>query len=123
MKKIKTLTIDRRKWGRGVEGDGKLLHRADDEIDAGKMCCLGFYARVCGLTSRQIVDRAMPTGVSATAQKLLPDWLLLGTRMGKLPDVSFLAHINDDSTISDKVREKKITEIFAKHGIKVEFTH
>lgn len=119
MKKIKTLTIDRRKWGRGKTG-GRLLTGATTH-NPGKMCCLGFTCLKYGLTPKQIVNGTVPVYLSKTAKAMLPDWLTCSSRGDA--DVGAFACINDSWDSDDADKEKMITTIFAKHDIKVKFTH
>ena len=44
---VKSFTVNRRSWLRGT-GEGMLLD------DQNKKCCLGFYARECGLSAKDI---------------------------------------------------------------------
>lgn len=116
MKKVRTFTIDRRTWGRGMEG-GLLRRRAKDGMAApGKMCCLGFCALAHGFTTRQIVGKSFLYELNK-GDDLLPEWMTEST------DVGQLTHVNDSPKYTDEHREERIIAIFAKHGIKVRFTH
>lgn len=66
-KKAKVLVIDRRKWRRG--GDG-VMCMLNDKFggtallnDRGKMCCLGFDAKACGVPRSIILKEGMPDDV------------------------------------------------------------
>jgi hypothetical protein len=128
MKKVKSLVIDRRKWGRNNkdgEKSGSYLRNNKEEKDdygksiAGKMCCLGFACRAFGISAQKLNDNGIPSDITHNRlESIIPEWLL---RFGG--DTSKLANINDSAQWSDKQKEAKITKIFAKHGIKVKFTH
>lgn len=58
--KIKTLTIDTKKWlrnpsGKGVHGDTSRLRNGK-----GAMCCLGFLAQACGVDLRKANESDSP---------------------------------------------------------------
>lgn len=107
------LVIDRKTWLRG-ESNSALLRPSDQ-----KMCCVGFYCLALGLTREQILGKPWPykgeTELPESAQWLQAHW-------ENNPDCE-LAQINDRSGISDAQREPKIAEIFARHGVEVEFVN
>jgi hypothetical protein len=106
------LVIDRSKWLRG-EGDKSALLRASD----GKMCCLGFYCLAVGLTENQIRNKGFPQYLyDNPLEKTEGKWLVDGGM-----DVIFLTDYNDSGALPEKVREEKLTEIFATHGVTVKF--
>lgn len=49
IRKPKEFTIDRRKWLRGKGKEFSKLLRSN-----GEMCCVGFYAKACGLSDNAI---------------------------------------------------------------------
>lgn len=103
------LVIVRRRWLRGEGAADSYLRRASD----GRQCCLGFYARVCGIKAKTIVGEWLPGDV----REEWPEdaqWLFDGVRHSA--DATSLADINDNSP-----DEKKIARLFAKHGVKVVF--
>lgn len=106
------LTIDRTKWLRGAGCEPSRLLRKED----GKMCCLGFYAKACGLTDDDIVGQPNPSGVN----RALPDEMLwLFGQQNNSDECLRLMEENDSSEVS----ESKISEIFAKNGVEVEFVN
>lgn len=116
--KIKEFTIDRAKWYRGK---GPITSRL--LTDDGKMCCLGFFAKACGIADVDIINRSTPSVVKLQTSE---DWkkvLLDGNGMSD--GMSFTAHnlmmTNDYMRSSDQDREKKIITEFAYHGITVKF--
>lgn len=129
-KKLKKLTIDRRKWGRGNTG-GSLLNKN------GLKCCLGFACTALGFKNRDILDEGIPSDLVSTytkekarsksveksrAKKL--DWLVEENGSGKFrasSAVNQLVGINDDSLTSDNYKEAEITRIFKENGVKVKF--
>lgn len=116
------LTIDRTKWLRGEGGKSSALLRESD----GRMCCLGFSCISYGVSENNIL------GVKTTRRAMhdfpeimekLPEW------MKYMPDptedvptiILLLMEVNDDISISDEKREKKLTEIFSRVGVKIQF--
>jgi hypothetical protein len=127
------LVIDRAKWGRG-EGYGALLRD-------GKMCCLGFLARECGLGAKTIKGVRAPSDFSryiddetsipckvrrhqeiwnAVLGKIKPRAPFKGASEGS--DVEgILVIINDSEDLTPARRERLLTKEFAKIGVKVTF--
>ena len=139
---MKTLIIDRKKWGRGRTG-GSLLTDEFSEV-TGKMCCLGFFSRNCGFKPKEIRGIGLPEEVienlmndvdtygtmtkAETKEKLfnklkkrgfdLKSFKKIGTGLANK-----LALINDNTDTTDETKERKITELFGKVGIKVKFVN
>ena len=110
--KMKEIVIRRRMWGRGTPGGS--LRR----VDTGKQCCLGFVCRALGVPRKVIADVAMPYGIADDYCARLPKWLLSSTHTS---DVVKAANINDGRDITDVERERRITAIFKKHGLRAVF--
>lgn len=110
----KKLVIDRSRWLRG-EGHGEsYLVRSCD----GKMCCLGFYALACGDDPEVLRNERSPAEVWDKTR--IPGWLIDGA--GNNTEIAdALMKINDSETMPAVEREGKIWEIFANHGVSVEF--
>jgi hypothetical protein len=118
------LKINRRLWGRGVTGG--LLRSF-----TGKQCCLGFACRASGFKVSEIQGHGMLSDIDdlETLKKQAAVFPILGKlfKVDKhdLADNSKLAYdaagINDDIMLSDKQREKKLTTLFKKHGVAIEF--
>lgn len=126
------LKIDRSKWLRG--GPGRLLD------EAGMMCCLGFLGKACGINKADMLHVGQPSEISSEPRRNKAVWERLRTERplpgkalvalapepfepepscyGELP----LIWINDNGKITEKRREKLLTEEFAKIGVEVEFT-
>lgn len=114
---MEKLVIDRTKWLRGEGSEASRLLRPSD----GKMCCLGFYSLSCGLTDKDIQN--IPAAPEIAEIPEVMDWLIedCGNRIVHSDDAAELMDYNDTPPIRDTDREAHITEIFAKHGIEVEF--
>lgn len=123
------LVIERERWIRGGNGDGpeelSCLYRSHD----GKMCCLGFFARACGIDKDQIEDEAEPEDVP---RAVWPGWVLRAPddfagdygspdALKNSSDIVALISANDDEMCGDRKREARIAELFAQHGVEVEF--
>jgi hypothetical protein len=125
MSESKTLIISRRRWFRGGESDttdsALRIGTAAIKSDVGKMCCLGFYCLLLGVSKEEIRDVGMPEQITpsdAEPRIKLPAWLL---RKGERADVNRAAKVNDDPRITDEVRENKLTKIFRRRGVKAVF--
>ena len=112
------LIIDRAKWRTGGcshiqtgEGRTALLN------DNGFMCCLGFRCHQLGIPEKDLLGYVSPGGLSENW--VIPDLI---NSVGNDTDFTTTAmEINDDDCITQKVREKEITEHFATIGVTVEF--
>ena len=102
------VVVDRKKWYRGEREDSMLL------LTNGKMCCIGFLARVLKYKPKDIRDIATLEG---TAQTTIQEQFI-GANEGNLGRAY---EINDDSTISDSVREKELKQIGKKMGVRFIF--
>lgn len=125
------LVIKRSKWYRGnTAQNSKLIFAADPENKEeqqfnGHKCCLGFYGTECGLGWREMANFATPAALARL--EVLPSsmwWLVEKESDGRYKasqDGSNLMQINDSGEVSDTFRERKITEIFARHDVQVRF--
>ena len=109
--KLTKLVISREQWGWGA-----LLSSASL---GGGYCCLGFMSRACGTPKNKLLDLAMPSGLDKNCCSF-PEWLLDENGVDS-EDAYELSNINDDSNMPQAEKEEKITEICAKHGVKVVF--
>lgn len=121
--KVTELVINRPNWLRGEgAGDSFLLRESDN-----RMCCLGFYSRACGFSKDSLVGQRGPMQLGTN---IIPDqmkWLYIGKGNSEHSGVANKAMtVNDGSQeyveLSEEERERKLTELFAEHGIKVTFT-
>lgn len=117
--KVISFDIDRRWWSRGIPMDtpSALL------LPSGKMCCLGFYARACGLPKNTILKM----GFFKEIESIIPQetkWLLDAPFREPLA-ASRMEHtigsINDKEHTPEEVREQFIKEKFLAQGITVNF--
>lgn len=110
------LVIDRSRWLRGEGDEDSFLLRPRDC----RMCCLGFFGRALGAAEETINDHEAPyfaRGVN------WPEWVFTADRRGHTGDIRALMDINDDESLGESIRESRIAEIFARHGITVEFVN
>lgn len=110
-KRKKVLVIDRRKWARGKVG-GRLLDWG------GKMCCLGFDARACGIPKKVILDMETPGDISsyyscedAKTRVTFNDYYV-----GNSAVVEDAIHFNDNEELTDSQREEYLTPVLKKLG-------
>lgn len=126
------LVIDRKRWQRGDSNLAALLH-----LQTGKMCCLGFFGLLCGYDEKDILGLADPADcVDNIGKNKWPEWAIVRKErsvkvdigewetkidLDNTDDIEQLITANDDGGITDEVREAKITRIFARNGVEVEF--
>lgn len=130
--KLTKLVIDRREWLRGT-GAGQLCDYDN------KKCCLGFASAKIGFSEDEMRNITVPIDLVSNELKFTcllggspivktgkktfghNKWLLNSGK--RTSDVLKAEQINDDTSITDKVRESKLKKLFAKHGCKLTFQH
>lgn len=122
MTDVKKFVIERERWFRGRDNARLLVNVATDSPDFGKMCCLGFFGIACGIDPEQLLGMGSPED---RKEEPWSSWVLReNDETGYVEDsrsINSLIAVNDDRKISDAARESRITELFAKHGVEVEF--
>jgi hypothetical protein len=121
-----SFTIQRSQWLRGASHS--YLYRPTD----GKMCCLGFFGKACGLTYGSLSSRKTPASVSGKdpfgiqgkfllelSYPLFPS--SLGYNYHDTPAADTLMKVNDEYDANDNWREAEIIRLFALQGIQVTF--
>ncbi len=116
------LVINRSMWLRGAsDGVSSLLRRSDN-----KMCCLGFYAKACGMSDGNIASYSTPDDLPSPLRahfKSISPWTFKNE--GACNSIATLDLIDaNDSTsygLTEHCREDRIAKIFADHGVEVEF--
>lgn len=121
---MRTLIIDRREWARGsVGGESALLNHI------GSKCCLGFEALACGFTKEDIAHTGTPEDIGLfhdveTEYAIAKAPHLFVSSIDYLSDSPFVnraVKINDNAKITEVTREKRLTALFEKEGIELEF--
>jgi hypothetical protein len=104
----KKLVIDRKRWKRGDSGSALLTR-------SGQMCCLGFYARACGFSAKEILD--------VGDLESLVDFYGSAGGISKsiLANENDLIRVNDSETVRGKDRERELTRLFEAYGVKLSF--
>lgn len=104
------VVVDRKKWLRG-KGDlnSALL------LKNGKMCCIGFLARVLNYKPKGIRGICI---LEDTAPVLAEQQKFIDENMDALSDAY---GINDDMDITDTVREKELRRIGKEMGVRFVF--
>lgn len=115
---MEKLVIKRSEWLRGTTGS--MLLRPSDRMK----CCLGFYALSVGVATEDIMDVGNPSFVFGgnNAEKL--NKLVYIDAGGNQQDTQVgidLMSDNDCIGMSDLDRELRITELFKKIDVEVEF--
>ena len=105
-------SINRNTWLRGEGAEASRLLRFADK----KMCCLGFYLRACGVPTQILLGANTPYAIRGSVPKEAA-WLL----HPYVADMSALMEENDSYYVTEKGRERRIKEIFARHSVLVEF--
>ena len=119
---VTKLVIERDRWCRGGGDDTALL--VADGPRRGTMCCLGFFGQACGIEASSLLNKKAPGSVHSAAW---PEWLVqrrdgeTGVYQQNTQVGTDLVGFNDSESVDDQERESRITEIFAKHGVTVEF--
>lgn len=127
----KTIRIDRKKWARGGNEAMNLLW--DKEVQKG--CCLGHVIHQTSRCAWDALDqKGCPDEVfkkdslltiksdpytytcQYTGKTLTEDGIVADSELAKKA-----MQINDAASITEKQREQRLTELFAKHDIKLEF--
>ena len=123
--KVTAFNINRKVWGRGERGGFLLAVRESPESGTPaqiNMCCLGIYARACGVGVKRLKNVAMPSQMEGRIPEALEVFVEHDFLGRDDSHVAFdLASINDQRNISDSDREAEITKKFAEIGIKVKF--
>jgi hypothetical protein len=118
LKPPKKLTIRRSQWLRGEGSHRSCLLRSTDS----KMCCLGFYALAVGCTSEDIADVKIPSLLEVKQIRLEG---LTERGIGDTLDNSSLCWdlvaTNDNESLGDSERERKLTALFQTLGTQVQF--
>ena len=140
---LKEFTIKRSEWARGKGGKDTQLLGVD-----GMKCCLGFFALACGVEEDAIHNQGEPSEINIGRVGLYVEnapWLL-GLEMDPDDDEYYLDEegtpeliinpsivvqsgecmelisLNDSESITDDdIREEKITAVFERNGVKVNF--
>ena len=108
------LVIKRSQWLRGEGGDDSYLLRQED----GKMCCLGFLGLALGITSAELLGEQNPRDASDDLNR----WPEAICKNGlDTPLACSLMLVNDNTSISEKCRERTITAAMKEAGINVTF--
>ena len=121
MTEVKRFVINRNVWLRGDANRSRLL-----DPESRKQCCVGIYLSACGLTDDALEEYAQAEDVTEDG---VPDWLFRGEDPADdgparrpSPVASILYSVNDDSALSEEMRESRVAHHFASQGITVEFT-
>lgn len=125
--KVVAFNINRKVWGRGSRGGWLLqVREVVDSVEKQiNMCCLGIYARACGVGVNRLRDNAMPASIPGRLPKslnvFLEDSELYEGSVTNSNLAGKLAEYNDDRDLTDAEREERIIKGFASVGIRVKF--
>lgn len=117
-------TVERATWRCGMNGSHK--HGEGDTIlenGAGYRCCLGFVGSQLGIPDAVLRDNGCPDTCNEADSKLVP--VLCETWTYGVADNALARDamsINDCDKLTRDEREKKLIELFAKHGHELTFS-
>lgn len=109
---VTKFTVYRDEWRRGTGSSCLLL--------GDKMCCLGFYARACGVPRESIRRMPLPSDVAGWKTVLVEPDLPFSPRVDT-DECSSIALANDDEDLGAREREQELRQQFADIGIEVVF--
>ena len=79
------------------------------------MCCLGFASEQCGVPRSDLLGVATPSRLGADNVKLIMPLLARSPNMVECLETIAMS-LNDDDTIDDDTRERKLSALFAHFG-------
>lgn len=117
MKTLKRFTIDRSKWINGTtlaiwDTNSRLFSTKRDDGVGGKMCCMGFLAAACGISTNVLRGTSTFGELGQTSQAKIPEDVLV--------DADLFYAMNDAGG-SPKKREQRIAAKLKKLGITVKY--
>lgn len=119
---MRTIRINRKRWARGLRNNKEginipnLLYDSSDN----NACCLGHVIHQTTKCSWKALDQKYDPYAFFKKESILTKDAGFGdVTNNKLAEKAI--DINDDYGISDQKREEKLTKLFAKHKIKLEF--
>lgn len=116
---MKKLVISVKKWLRGVNTESTLRNKN------GCMCCLGFLARDCGASVKDIFDKGTPMeALSVNWPKDLLENHNYTDDNDSVWDSSLTSQIvsvNDDKNLSLKEKQSELKRLFLKIGYRLTF--
>ncbi len=123
-----TFEVKRSEWVRGESTVSALLVEENDRDIAHpdrKRCCLGFFAKACGIPDSQISGLPTPA-VLQGPKPASADWNALmkkGMSMSRVNSdlCGELMNCNDNRDLTDDERETKLAQLFSKLGHTVVF--
>ncbi len=117
----KTITIYRDQWRRAGFGTQATQLYNDKESTRYNKCCLGQYLEQCGVPLDDLARRETPDQVQYDVQSpeigLLVDFLYEDSTL--LADRAI--NINDDDSITNDERERRLISLFEPNGITLVF--
>jgi len=127
---MKKLIIDRKTWLRGAGGAQCVKPTTClRDKETGHMCCLGFGMRqIDNIPEELLIDHCTPDGVDLTDGQIVESTFVsnlheeIDACISKNNSLSIRAmEINDDGSLSEDVREAKLTDLFKNYNIEIEF--
>jgi hypothetical protein len=108
-----TLVIERPTW---VRGDNRLEYGTSALLNGlGRMCCLGFDAKACGVDPDEMESIEYPMDLDEDATKI-PEYYKATRILSNEDAIYDIAHINDDPGLTESEREAniraKLIEVF-----------
>lgn len=107
-KRIRSLTIDRAKWGKSL-----LLDSANKQ-----MCCLGHLGQACGVPTYSMEDIGTPRELGLAYESLYPK-AFVSFHPSRATNLA--TRINDDNKMSIPEKERRLIILFGAYRIKLSF--
>lgn len=120
------LKIIREYWmNSGADHTALVVTHDDSHEDGGKMCCLGFLAKGCGIPHDVLIGLGDYGDLKETCEEYLDDLpQKIVCYMGQGDSVhSKLIEANDSKTLSQEEKEKEITRLMKLAFVDVEFVN
>ncbi len=119
------VTVHESNWYRGRGGDESRLLLAgsyNNDSHEGKMCCIGFLARACGVEDQEMLDVPATDGLDNVPEGM--GWMVEYGSEGECmssDEANRIYAMNDRDDISDVERKSELKRLLAAHGVDMEF--
>ncbi len=125
MTEVKKFVVSRSRWCRGTDDACLRLY------EGGTQCCLGFVGEQVNVPGECLLGVPLPDELDASHYALYPE-LKTGIqipeqgfewfdREKRIDDWTAFSFINDDRSITDQEREKRLQALAQLHGFEFEF--
>ncbi len=117
---VHTFTIDEAKW-QHENKQCNYSYEASLLMDDGKMCCLGFFGKSCGVSSKNLLGNSNPYNVPKAKRTKRFTKFCFDEDGEEKGIIDQLVHANDNPGMDLSKRKRKIAGLFRKMGVEVKF--